>query len=422
MLTRILSIARRLIKLPTTMMIAILFVLPPAIATPIPDILTAKQIGEQFGVTVTTTQDTCQFSVLINDTEKLSITSAPTQESLQQVWNQLSALSEQEERMLQEEFKVRLGHDGDTTTGEGYGPYSKRTYSVMVRSPKLRELYALEFALNHSAPSHLIGKSGRGVHVHFLKQRRAFTVIAEWGYDRDNQPAIFIEPGYYNTVKGKHLELVLIHELAHNAEVRMGMDSHDPRSWKLASRLGWLPFSNGETGEEGWLMCSSEGSDCFYKLGAFSGLWVRCNRSGQPLSDEGHVVERQVDARRLTASQMMEVAQIKPATNYFSNPMEMFAEGMMLLRASRRHRQLLLSTNPALYELLKEQDQAEIDASFGGQRYTRTVDGLVAMDAPTIQQELSNFERTVIAALPPHGETQPDMRIASTGRALTAGR
>lgn len=395
------TLANRRINLPLTMMIAMLISLKPAVALPSPELLTPQHFTEQFGVTAVPTEDNCTFSISIDDTEKLAITSALTQEALHQTWSQLTALHQRKEQLLHDEYQVRIGHDGETTTGEGYGPYSKRTYSVLVRSPKLRELYALEFALSHSAPSHLVGSGSKGVHVHFLKERRTFSVIAEWGYDRDNQPAVFVEPGYYNTPKGKHLELVLIHELAHNSEVRMGMDSHNPRTWKLADSLGWLPFTNPETGEEGWLIRSSEGPGYFYKLGAFSGLWVRCNRSGQPMSEDDHVVERQRDARQLTPSQMVEFAQMKPATNYFSNPMEMFAEGMMLLRAGKKHRQQLLTANPALYEMLKEQDQAEIDASFGGQRYIRTVDGLVTQNSSSIQQELANFEHKIVAALPP---------------------
>lgn len=361
------------------------------------DAITPEKLQNYFGLNLTTTSTICNFSVGLGDEDKSIGTSALDQESLQSTWSRFEALASEKERDLQERYRIRIGHNGEFTTEEGYGRYSKSSYKVQVRSANLGELCALEYALLHSAPSHLLD-NGAGLHIYFLKERRTCGVIAEWGYDRDNQAAIFVEPNYDKTPKGKHLELVLIHEFAHNSQVRTGMDAYKPESWQLARMLGWHPFTNPDTGEKGWLICSKEEGNYFYKLGQLSGLWVRCNQNGQPQAEDGRTVERQIDAVRLTAQKMMEIAQIRPATTYFSNPMEMYAEGMMMLRADRSHRHELATTNRSLYELLKEQDQSEINNTFGSAAFIRNADGVLVADNAMARKELAGFESTMIAA------------------------
>jgi hypothetical protein len=393
------SVSSLLRGLPLKFSLSLVISLTP-IASQASESICSEQVGEHFGVKPKVTPDGCLFTIALNDQELVIEKTALDQDALRSTWSRLEDLVARKERELECAYQIRLGHDGDLTTGDGYGQFSKRTYSVRVRSAKLGELYGLEYALAHSVPSQLTEKNGsvRGVHVYFLKERRTCGVIAEWGYDRDNQPAVFIEPHYQDTAKGKRLELVLIHELAHNAEVKMGLDPYHPESWSLARALGWLAFANPETGETGWLLSSKESANGFYKFAKLSGLWVHCNRNGQPLAQNGAVVERQIDARRLTPQQMMEVAAVRPATPYFPNPMEMVAEGIMMLRADRTCRRQLMITNTRLYDLLKAQDQAEIERFCASQRCVRTPDGVLAVDNLAADKELSEFEASAIAS------------------------
>lgn len=384
--------------------------LPPAAAQNI-DPISPEQIQKHFGVNVAMTANCCAVSVAINDREESIDSSTLEQDALRNTWNRLETLVAQKEREIQNKYGIRLGHDGDLTSGDGYGKFSKRTYSVRVRSAKLAELFALDYALAHSAPSHLVENSGRGVHVYFLRERRTCGVIAEWGFDRDNQPAIFIEPNYQSTPKGKHLEFVLIHELAHNAEVRMGLDPYCPESWPLARQLGWFSFSNPETGEKGWMMSSTESANHFYKFAQLSGMWVRCNRNGQPLTDNGTRVERQIDARRLSPEQMKNFAAVRPPTLYFCNPMEMVAEALMMLRSSRANRQHFMRANPWLYDLLKRHDQEEIDGCCVQKKCLRSPDGLLVADNPSSNSELSEFETSTIASRPSEPQNEAASRL-----------
>lgn len=378
--------------------------------------LTPEQVQKHFGLQLTKMgSGDCKFSIPINNEEVYSLICSSDQPSLTKAWCELKNLHAQRELSLQQKFHIKIGHDGDLTTGEGYSPRSRKTWLVEVRSPKLNELFALEYALSHSAPSHLVSTSTNcaGVHVCFLKSRRSFVVIAEWGFDRDNQPTIFLEPGYDKTPKGQHPELVMIHELAHNSQVRMGMDCYKPESWRLAEKLGWIPYEDRESREKGWLICSSESPQHFYRRAAFSSKWIRCNRSGEPLSREGYTVHRKSEPHYLTAQEMSEIALIRPATNYFSNPMEMFAEALMLFRADRVHRNYLLSVSPQLYQIIKEYDEFEI-ASSGGSNLIRNLDGLLVADASQIRSEISQFERTTIASTRPSMNSISDTTFSDT--------
>lgn len=378
--------------------------------------LTPEQMQKHFGLQLTKMgSGDCKFSIPINNEEAYSLICSSDQPSLTKAWSDLKNLHAQKELSLQQKFQVKIGHDGDLTTGEGYSPRSRKTWLVEVRSPKLNELFALEYALSHSAPSHLVSTSTNcaGVHVCFLKSRRSFVVVAEWGFDRDNQPTIFIEPGYDKTLKGQHPELIMIHELAHNSQVRMGMDCYNPESWKLAEKLGWLPYEDRESRQKGWLICSSECPQHFYRRAAFSSQWIRCNRSGEPLSRAGCAVHRKGEAHCLTAQEMADVALIRPATNYFSNPMEMFAEALMLFRANKVHRKHLLSMSPQLYQIVKEYDALEISSS-GGTELIRNLDGLLVADAAHVRSEISQFEGTTIASTRPSLSAISDTTLSDT--------
>lgn len=378
--------------------------------------LTPEQMQKHFGLQLTKMgSGDCKFSISINNEEAYSLICFSDQMSLKRAWSNLNNLHAQKELSLKQNFHVKIGHDGDLTTGEGYSPRSRKTWLVEVRSPKLSELFALEYALAHSAPSHLVSKSNNcaGVHVCFLKSRRSFVVVAEWGFDRDNQPTIFIEPGYDKTLKGQHPELIIIHELAHNSQVRMGMDCYEPESWKLAEQLGWLPYEDRESRQKGWLICSSESPQHFYRRAAFSSNWIRCNQSGKPLSHEGCTVHSKGEAHCITAQEMSEIALIRPATNYFSNPMEMFAEALMLFRADRNHRKHLLLTSPQLYQIVKEYDDLEI-SSAAGFGLIRNLDGLLVTDASQVRSEISQFEATAIATSPTSVNSISDTTFSDT--------
>jgi hypothetical protein len=362
--------------------------------------ITPEQLQDHFSVTMSQSAGACDLTVKLGDATTAIMACKTDQESLQAAWRHLDQLAVQKAEELEAKYFVCIGHDGDIASQESYGLHSTIKGAVAVRAPRLGELYALEYALARSSPSQLVGnpQQARGIHIVFLSERRLSGVIAEWGIDRDNTPAIFIEPNYDRTKKGKHLELVLIHELAHNAEVQMGMDPQAPESWKLARQFGWLPFANRRTGEKGWLFSSGEGQNALYKWNNYCHYWIRCNHDGRAQVQDSGFCRGEADGCYLTTTQMMHLAKVPPSTDYFINPAEMFAEALMLFRADKSHRQQLLAINASLYQLVKEEDQMEIDRVYGSAALVRNVDGLLVADGADTRSEITKLETRAIAS------------------------
>ncbi|MBY0549200.1 MAG: hypothetical protein K2W95_18140 [Candidatus Obscuribacterales bacterium] len=278
---------------------------------------------------------------------------------------------------LKERFSIDV--EGNRLVGQNL---STRANHIAIRQPKLGELLCLACALEQSAPSHLATVSPRsqGVPILFLKEPCIPGTAANWSIDPGTRsPVIKVEPADDEEFSGE-LERVLIHELAHNASYRLGWRPIGGESWKYFSRIGWSHFINSTTGEQGWRILTNDGFG--YKRSQVTNEWVRCNASGQPLSESGTIVRRQYQAVRLSTRQVRDIAVVPPATTYFPNPMEHFAEGLMMYRYSQETRATLQEQFPSLYRIVKAADQEEIDRTFGKGKYTRDENGVLASCVP----------------------------------------
>lgn len=82
---------------------------------------------------------------------------------------------------------------------------------------------------------------------------------------------------------------------------------------------------------------------------------------------------------RITNAQMRARAKVKPATDYFKNPTEMYAEALAMYR---QNNDLLFKESPPLYDLAKKWDQDLIDLKYGKNedktsKYMRDEDGYI---------------------------------------------
>ena len=252
------------------------------------------------------------------------------------------------------------------------------------------DLRELESALRHSEPSQLDKRGRTGIPVYFLATNKALGTLGDWELSENGKPSIFVEPAQAHE---RPLEEVLIHELAHNAEFRMGFDPANPGSWRIARQIGWHWAFNAQTGEGAWMLRSAENCQWWYSYDSLRGKWFRCNKNATPLDSDGEKVRRRCEAFFASNAEVRALAAVTPPSDYFTNPMEMFAEAIRLFRTSAATRRSLYACNPQLYELVRDQDQREIDKAFGKGLYIRTASGVLTKATSQSLSALQSFEK-----------------------------
>lgn len=296
---------------------------------------------------------------------------------------------------LENKFHIQIARDGQLAVRPGSVKVAPGT-TMRAYTPRLGELIALEQALLHSSPSHLRTRhdSDKGITIYFLKDTGTVGAAASWGMDPANHPCIFLEPGIVSSPKS--LWRVLVHELAHNAAYRLGMDLDHLTDWRFASKLGWQTYCNVRTGQSGWLLRTK--NDQTFKFASNWGLWIHCNRLGDPLDADGKRVKLQKDSQMLSTSKIREIAEVPPCTEYFPNPMEHFAEGLMMFRLGATQREQLMELSPQLYAIIKEADQKELDKTLGDGQYMRNLAGMVIATDKSQLAEIASAEQRVASS------------------------
>jgi len=291
---------------------------------------------------------------------------------------------------LEKRYGVRISRDGQavrygTAYGAIYGQSSN--WSMRTRTPNSSELASLEEALAVSNPSHLLGKKegSPGISIYFLKDSGQHQAFADWGLTDDGKPAVFVEPAVAHYVSRwrsdqllssvDKLKAIFVHELSHNSAYRMGYDNLQPDRWKLLKDLGWLPAWNPRTRALEFLIVSKESKDVCFKFSYRTRSFVRCDRGGHFLTDAGSKSDHLRDAVKVPIENLSFLALVPPITYYCFDPMEVFAEAMMAYRLGGVPRAKLKELSPALHDLVRLQDQAEIDMTYGKGRYGRGEDG-----------------------------------------------
>jgi hypothetical protein len=186
------------------------------------------------------------------------------------------------------------------------------------------------------------------------------------------------------------IESLLVHELGHNTQYSLNWED-EKTLIDVSKRLGWAPYEDPKTHETIWLIETKNHQ--FYKYSAEN--WVRCNATGHPVDKSGKVVDKETSAESATTAEVRDAALVRPATDYFDNVTEMFAEATMLYRIGGDKRRELLNQSPSLYSFVKDQDQAEINLHYAkaGTKMIRAVDGSVVPDNADNRLLVSDFEK-----------------------------
>ncbi|MBX9690728.1 MAG: hypothetical protein K2X27_28695 [Candidatus Obscuribacterales bacterium] len=355
-----------------------------------------------------------EYKISVNGQDKILTKSDASPKGLAEAEKKIAELVDEKIKELEKSFNVAFSKAGDDVVKQWVEKADcswERGPMVKARSPQLIELYGIQACLTRCQPSDM-ASTGQGVKFHFLEDNyyKDQPVLAYFvGADKDGRPSVYFEPGANNkkpaTEKDAErfkrdqlfsIEALTTHELSHNHQAKMGWHTAAEKE-TLAKAIGWMPFVDKDGSTE-YMMQGKKGE--FYRYGKDtckdSKVWVKCDKSGTPLDDKDLPTTFK-NAKQYRRQEIADRALVKPLTYYFPNPVEMYAEGLMLYRLGDKRREELLRDSPALYKAAKAGDQAEIDQRYGkdpaGQsKKIRTVDGELQENNAENRKSIQDFE------------------------------
>ncbi len=377
-----------------------------------------KSFEEKNAVEITRNGNKLDYKISYNGKDLLLTSSDASAKGMESAEKKIAELVAEKQTELEKTFNVAFSKAGDDVVKQWVEKADctwERGDMVKARSPKLFELYGIQACLYRSQPSD-ISATGNGIKFHFLEDNyyKNQPVLAYFVYeDKDNRQSVYFEPGANKSKPATEadaerlgrdhlasIEALTTHELAHNHEDKTGW--HIPaQKEKLSKAIGWLPLV-AKDGSTDWLFQGKKGE--LFRYGRDhckdSKVWVKCDKDGNPLDKDDKVAASFKEAKQYKRTEIAEAALVKPLTYYFPNPIEMYAEGLMLYRLGNKHREELLRDSPALYKAAKSGDQNEIDQRYGlntnGEaKYIRGVDGLLKSNDAAAQKSIQEFEDKV---------------------------
>lgn len=370
-------------------------------------VINATTYGEANGIQILLQGNQFEYTLYAAGERLVLFKTAATVEGLAQAQQLLTSLVDQKISQLgQEPHRASFSQNNEVVGKQSQwekGKLVENNHVILARKPKLNELYGIEAALTSSLPSNLAPDSKFGIKFYFLQEQlykdskdaAAYYVFK----DKDGRAAIYATPGsldklwpteadapswavkqrtskdgvFYDTI-----ESLMMHELAHNHQGRMGWDDSDKKQ-QMATLTGFAMLSEAD-GRTAFFIkvkvnnTSIDGQSAdtieLYRLEdgvdhSAGKRWLRVSESGQWLTENGLPAPTADAAKVLSNSQVRAAAVVPPASNYFDTPAEVEAEAMKLYRLGGSSRRLLLQTAPSLYRLVESEDQIEINQRFG---------------------------------------------------------
>lgn len=352
------------------------------------------RIWHQFGVSSRLLENSrIEYYLKIGTRETPVLKCSTDKESERAVLEFLSAKLETLKSRIKEHYGIDLEVRPDWVSYSSVSS-TDSSFRLRLRNPNMQEIYCLNYALEHSQPSQFVDIGmKRALSVYFLMDSNVAGTLGQWGLDQRRKPAIFIEPA---SSKMLPLETTLLHEFGHNSAYRLGWRPENALSWKLISRLGWKSYYNANQKECGYLILTDDGSTIqkLYKFSQTQQKWLRSDKDGRPLDYSGRIC-RLKEAEKISTNQLRQIALIRPVSSYCPDPMEVFAEAISFYRSSRENRSRLMACSLALYEIIQEHDNLEIERSFGKGKMIRMPGGALACQCEKHLEELAEFESTL---------------------------
>lgn len=372
---------------------------------------TPQTVARESGLSAKVTADKVEFTLALDGQTKVIAKCDKTDQGLTEAEKEIQKQVQEKKASIRRTYGVTFSADNEEVEKQvtGVGPNEtliRNNKMIHAREPRLGELYGIEAALTHSVPSHLDSDGKTPVKFYFLKDTymegdTSGTVANFVAKDKNGKAAVYFGPRQSDSrpitekdaeklkITDEHsIESLLTHELAHNAVYRLKWD--DPATLERQCKaVGWTTHQT-LTGETTWIIKAKAGE--LYRISTELDNWVRCDDKGRYLNDKGVPCSGEDKAQKITPEQMRDRAILRPPTNYFDNPIEMFAESMMMFRVSGTKRAEFAKSSPLLYKFIREQDQADIDLTYERDKKIRLPDGALADKNDANKKIVSDFE------------------------------
>jgi len=300
------------------------------------------------------------------------------------------------EANLESKYRIDFARAGEQTDDSGGN-------SLIARLPSYKELDELADALEISAVSLPNAKQPR---LKFF-----FTSTNDQGSKHNDRP---IAAGLFLQADRTHLQSRILlypnaapnlkesttHEITHYSQYKNWGSRPSITPPPVLQNLGWEADPRPDT----WQLKGKDGNNyCRQSLEDLKNVWTGCPpKSGLfawpstwPL---GHPSSQTPpSSAKLSDTQMRDMALVTPSTGYFNNPIEMDAEALTQFRLGNEHRSSLRNLNKGMYDVVKDQDQRDINRKYppvnGEPRRIRLPNGQLAENSAQARDAVERFEQ-----------------------------
>lgn len=366
-----------------------------------------------------------------NGTEHSVAFTPATTDGVRQAHREIEDIVNAKVRHLESDFQVKFGKPGEEVTRkrlQDANCHYSEGEMVHATTPRLPALFAVEEALRRSQPGHLVGNGSEGIKIYFLDRqplppqtegRPALGMYVQ--SDKDKQRALYItpegaalpptladsaKPNDPHDPQSRNLLWCLIHELTHNSQTNMwGSPQRIPED--LAAKVGWSVASqfnnNNNTLYRYWMLNGASPDEHYIHAQTACGAparWYRADKNGTRLGLNGNPVSPGEEGLPpISGNELRLRLAVKPATHYFTSPVEEFAESLAAFRYGANSRRELRQSSPTLYDATRQLDEQEILKMYGKgndgrPRYVRLPDGTLAHRTPAAEREVEQFENS----------------------------
>ena len=283
------------------------------------------------------------------------------------------------QRDLQDKYKVSFAAPGeDIDTQRNSAESSTRGSMIKSRAAEFYELVGIRAALEKAGSSSLTSDGKTGIKIYFPEDKliTELSSLATYQRDRNDRPSIYLYRSDLSYItendlsaeqralpfterqRPETMEGMIVHEIGHHQLDKLGYNK-TPSGEKLFEEMGWVHRVQEKNQLDDWLLkgkskdVDGKNASYFYSWEGLFAKWTQWSVDKGPMDGSGHPVRAQ-DAQSFSEDEIRKEALVPPASWYFENPEEEYAEAFRIYKLGSESRAYLHKTSPALFSLVEK--------------------------------------------------------------------